>query len=764
MSRWSMLLLACAGLLAPSARAADAPPDTLASILDAASQLSFAEQGVAVKDTTVKIGHLEVAFGQGVAVPIRGKGGIPLGFYFEGNGGWGYTADDSADRATLTTNIERTAKTLRLSGTRVNDTFQRLLVLFTQPTWNEVWEAAAGAGGTPIPGNGAKSASEMLTGASSSYPEFDFRLAQARLNGTGRWVYVEAAGGLERVGYVFDDVRDGFERLFNFRKVVDFKVRFTQTLSMQRIPGWDAARQEWLLLKRADVSVETPDNKRGTIVSTLGVHVKGSGLRVIPLDLANSLDPDSASWNSPKNSLDVGRVVDDMDHELQFAHKYGELLVEIARTTAKESDLEFRVESAGDVFLDIQGRHNDSYFILQQNGWLPEPASWRGSRYTYNIKVRTKKPWRPVISGRETLLMNDGDAVVAESKSEHPSHILAVLGGKYVTKGETIDGRSIRVHAYAMARKNVIENMPKLAGVLVKFYSSLLGPMPAEELDIVEVPEYGFGISPSGVVLITTEAYEPHHDDLANYLVRGINARLAHEIAHQWFGHKEMDADPSEQWLSESFAEYFSGLAMGALAGDDKAIYGFPQMLAEWRADAKICSDAAPIATANYLGGERGFPERRCLLYARGPLVLHMLRTMIGNDRFAAATKKYLDKADMGPATTADFARAVSETVGTDMSWFFEQWVRGTGIPQVGVEQHLDRGQDGQYRLWGTMRQAGGPSFKKLIVPLVVDLGGRTEVHPVFVEHPETKFEFVLAEHPKSVKVDPFGNNIATYK
>ena len=187
-------------------------------------------------------------------------------------------------------------------------------------------------------------------------------------------------------------------------------------------------------------------------------------------------------------------------------------------------------------------------------------------------------------------------------------------------------------------------------------------------------------------------------------------------------------------------------------------------MLAEWRSDARICADVAPIATANYLGGERGPRERRCLLQSRGPLVLHMLRGMIGNDRFAAATKRYLDAANMGPATTADFARAVSETVGGDMSWFFDQWIRGTGVPQVSVEQHVDRLPDGKFRLWGAVRQAPGPEFKKLIVPLVLDVGGKTEVPAVFQEEPETTFDFPLPERPRSVKVDPSENNIATYK
>jgi aminopeptidase N len=315
-----------------------------------------------------------------------------------------------------------------------------------------------------------------------------------------------------------------------------------------------------------------------------------------------------------------------------------------------------------------------------------------------------------------------------------------------------------------MTRKNVVDNMPKLVAALARFYASQLGPLPAEELDVVEVPEYGFGIAPYGIVLITTEAFKARGDETAEIYSRGINSRLAHEVAHQWFGHRAWPVDLADNWLAESFAEYFSGIAMGVLATRDKTLVGFDHMLALWRHESKICDDAAPIIAANYLGGERGASERQCLLYDRGPLVLHMLRTMIGNDRFMAATRAFLDTTNDGAATTDDYASAVSATVGSDMRWFFDQWVRASGIPTVDVSTHVEGAPDGKYRLTGTIRQAGGAHFKKLMVPLVFELNGKAESRVVFADQPEKSFDFLLDRRPGMVKVDPFRNNLAVYK
>jgi hypothetical protein len=75
-----------------------------------------------------------------------------------------------------------------------------------------------------------------LAGAMSSYGEFDFRVAEIRLNGMGRWMYAEMSGGPRARGYAYDELQDGAERLLGFRKLADYATRFTETLSVQSLP------------------------------------------------------------------------------------------------------------------------------------------------------------------------------------------------------------------------------------------------------------------------------------------------------------------------------------------------------------------------------------------------------------------------------------------------------------------------------------------------------------------------------------------------
>jgi hypothetical protein len=774
------------GLLVPVYAAAQSPQapgsSELATTLDAFSSFSLAEAGRHLKDRTLSIEHLTLTIADATATPIHARDGSIAGLWITGMGGWTYKTEVQSERAVLATNKSRIAPTLPTTPESARDTFRTMIVLFGEPLWADAWDSASGATGAeepPPPGAAAEVEDALkLIRAHYSTEEIDFRLAQARLNHGGRYVYMEFMGGAARTGYVLDEVADRFEGICGFRYISNYKARFLETLAAHESSEPGPTKGVWVRYRHVGIDVATADNQRGTIASDLDMHLQGpAGGRVLEFALSNSQDPDSPDWNSKTNRLVVTRVLDSQGRELPFAHRYDRLLVQIPPLDGAEADLKIRVETEGEIFLDWKRHHSDNFFALLGR-WWPQPTRTRGSEHvSFDLKVRTKAPWRAVTSGNEVALREGPGWIETESHADRSSFHIYVLGGKYVTHEETVDGRKIRIHGYAMARSNVIENMPKLAGAIIRFYSGALGPMAADELDIVEVPEYGFGIAPFGMALLTSEAFKPRQmmnvdqysldplrqDEVKDRIVRGINGRLAHEIAHQWFGNKAFPATEEDDWISETLAEYWSGLAIAAMAGQKKGIEGFPEMLAGWRGEAANCESTGPITSVNVTGGEQWFRDRYCLLYHRGPLVMHMLRTLIGDDRFVSSSKLFLDRAELGPATSDDFAKAVTDTVHTDLGWIVDDWIRQGGTPDLRVDYKISGTGDAK-RLTGTIAESGDGGFKHLYVPFIVDAGGHSEVRLVFVDKPQTAFDVPLPASARGVKVDPGRNNLVKYR
>ena len=104
---------------------------------------------------------------------------------------------------------------------------------------------------------------------------------------------------------------------------------------------------------------------------------------------------------------------------------------------------------------------------------------------------------------------------------------------------------------------------------ILKLYEQLYGPYPYRELAHRPdgLPCLGFAQAPQGFVQLTGEAF---HVAVRVGTHDNIHGLFAHEIAHQWWGHKVGWASPNDEWLSESFAEYASGIFIKAYQGAEE--------------------------------------------------------------------------------------------------------------------------------------------------------------------------------------------------
>jgi len=143
---------------------------------------------------------------------------------------------------------------------------------------------------------------------------------------------------------------------------------------------------------------------------------------------------------------------------------------------------------------------------------------------------------------------------------------------------------------------------------------------------------------------------------------------VAHELAHQWWGDLVTPAEWADVWLNEGFATYAEALWVEETAGaDSMRIY-----MSGWRPSWGF---SGTLYDPEILFG--------ATVYRKGGWVLHMLRGVMGDEKFFAALRDYGSEESFGygNATTADFQRVCEDHYGGSLEWFFAEWVYDEGEP-----------------------------------------------------------------------------------
>jgi len=105
------------------------------------------------------------------------------------------------------------------------------------------------------------------------------------------------------------------------------------------------------------------------------------------------------------------------------------------------------------------------------------------------------------------------------------------------------------------------------------------------------------------------------------------------------------------------------------------------------------------------------------------------------------------------------------------MEWFFDQWIRGVGMPEFTFTQTSRKADDGGYIVEGTIAQRVLVGAKKHVLPgkyftavvpiTVVGKGGKPYRVPIKVSGAQTPFKFKIPEAPAKVEFNAEGEALA---
>lgn len=190
---------------------------------------------------------------------------------------------------------------------------------------------------------------------------------------------------------------------------------------------------------------------------------------------------------------------------------------------------------------------------------------------------------------------------------------------------------------------------------------------------------------------------------------------MIHELAHQWFGNTITCSRWTDVWINEGFAEWCEGFAeeIGVGRSNDPV---------SWRR-RKIFSAASKPLGSIYVRDTTDvweiFDTR--MTYDKGCMLLHMLRTELGDQMFFGLLKYYIKHSPyrFANASSQNFFNLVNDYSGKDYTWFFDQWYYGRGTPIYRIlwEQNTDKLLNVKIE---QRRSDSSMTFFRAIVPIMI--------------------------------------------
>jgi len=224
---------------------------------------------------------------------------------------------------------------------------------------------------------------------------------------------------------------------------------------------------------------------------------------------------------------------------------------------------------------------------------------------------------------------------------------------------------------------------------------------------------------------------------------------VAHEMFHHWFG----DLVTCESWsnlsLNEGFATYSEYLWREYKYGHENA-------------EKKRLSDlngylmsAGQAGTHDLIDFEYGDKEQMfdAHSYNKGGLIVHMLRSYVGDEAFFASLSRYLKDNQYSDVEAHELRLAFEDVVGEDLNWFFNQWFYDKGHPVLEVNYNIERADN---RLLIDVRQVqdadSNPAiFRMPVKSAVYYASGAVDIFDITLDQRAQTFELELNPEEEAV-------------
>ena len=507
-----------------------------------------------------------------------------------------------------------------------------------------------------------------------------------------------------------------------------------------------------------------------------------------------------------RNNLYVNSIQDGSGQELTVVRTGPHSgFVKLPKPGKKGDTLNLRVQ-----FANLGGiiKANPSYSYVSRGGWLPF-IRFSDQIAPVDLTVKAPAKYKTLGVGKKVSEKKEGDVLVTRWVAEKPISFLTIIFGDYEEapsshQATKSDGTPIPVVAYVDKvsmqqldmdiqsyegyqefqraastgargiRGKQLAPIATQAAVALDLYKELFGvDYPYGKLDLVNDPAPAlYGQAPSSITYLGSWVFRGTGTMAGNTTIgmgafqvnstqisKFLKSVVAHEVGHQWWGSVVTNRNGLNYWFVETLAEYASAIYLERVFGRKEYL----EQVEEWRKTVLDQDYTVGVQEAAYVASpDNG--NYQAAVYNRGPLAFHILRTTFGDEAFFPFLKKLAQTLAHKEIVTRDIQQISEESFKGNMDWFWDQWIRGAGIPEYTLQYTSRRTEDGKWLVQGTIKQRVVVGKKKYtipgqyyrgLIPIVVRTRGGKQFKlpkPVLVDaQAETPFQFKSPEEPLEV-------------
>ena len=457
---------------------------------------------------------------------------------------------------------------------------------------------------------------------------------------------------------------------------------------------------------------------------------------------------------------------------------------------------EIEIHHEGEVILKAG---QDVYYVASRGTWYPRVGiEFAG----YDMTFRYPRNLTLVATGTQVEDRTEGDWRITRRKTEAPIRLAGFNLGNFRVESSTENSFKIDVYANrhleralqpkaanTMAAPSTIptprtrrapetilseanspmpppdpaarlNQLAKGVADALDFMTAQFGSPPIRNLAVTPIPG-GFGQGFPGLVYLSTLAYiDPlqRPQSLRQEAEQTFYSELleSHEIAHQWWGNMVIPAGYADEWLMESLSNYSALLMLEKKKGFkavDAVLDSYKVHLMTKSDDGKTLESSGPITWGYRLQSSLAPNAWRPVTYEKGTWIIHMLRRLLGDQRFLACLREVATRYRFAPISTEQFREVAArytppKSQDPELKTFFENWVYGTGIPAVKLAYTI-RG----LKVTGTVAQRGVEDDFAALVPVEVLTGRQKAVYWLSTGNEAVPFSISLKLPPTKVSL-----------